>query len=144
MKPAEFIVFAGRVVSLGPAGARSAISRAYYGAFHVALEVLRELVGEGPGGPKAHVLVPQFLASSHDQDAMLASSLLSDLLGARIRADYRLSNSSVERMILAMDKVESARAVESKLASFAERCRQEPAAIQRLREGIERVKAIHK
>jgi hypothetical protein len=42
MEPAEFISFASRVVAYSKAGARSAVSRAYYGAFHKALSVLAD------------------------------------------------------------------------------------------------------
>ncbi len=43
MKPEEFIAFAGKVATFDRAGARSAVSRAYYGAYHAALELLSEL-----------------------------------------------------------------------------------------------------
>jgi hypothetical protein len=45
MDGSAFIVFASRLAvatASGPAGYRSAVSRAYYGAFHLARELLQE------------------------------------------------------------------------------------------------------
>ena len=58
MQPSEFITLAGKLASmnLGAAGARSAVGRAYYGAFHLAKGVLDEFASAPPRNGNGHVL----------------------------------------------------------------------------------------
>lgn len=79
MDGSEFVGLSGRIVSMGRAGARSAVSRAYYGAFHIAMRLLDELDRAPPRSGKAHNLVPQMLESAGHPDGRAAGTLLSDL-----------------------------------------------------------------
>ena len=123
----DFIQFAGKLAtSADPASLRSAVSRAYYGAFHLAGEFLVDIGRPVPRNANAHVLVARMLQSSGQPDAVRAGSLLGDLHSDRIKADYRLDDRRVETAAFARLKVEIAHAVRSAL----DQCRLEPARSQ--------------
>ena len=144
MDASDFITFAGRTVNLGKAGARSAISRAYYGAFHIACDILLELNARVPRGGKSHNLVPQYIHSANHALGTLAAKMLLDLHTERIRADYDMSSESVERPELARLRVESALEVQRLLEQFRQDCRADPGLRQQLHDGVAKVKAVHK
>src|SRR5688500_14353012 len=98
MDPAEFITLSSKLVAMGRAGARSAISRAYYGAFHLALEALAEFRVAPAANGRAHNLVPLFLDCADSPHADAAASSLKDLYTKRIAVDYRLSDADVETL----------------------------------------------
>lgn len=120
MKATDFIALAG-TLSVQPETARlrTSISRAYYGAFHLATEFL---AGLGFNVGKDHDLHKPLLASKHPL-AMDAGRSLSDLYEFRRRADYRLADPDVEQQSRAMRCVELAKRVESILLQ----CNAEPA-----------------
>jgi uncharacterized protein (UPF0332 family) len=119
----DFIALAGKLVAphaADEAACRTAISRAYYGAFHIARSFLVE-VGFAPvANANVHGFVQHFLHGSGHADARRAASLLSHLQAARNRADYRLDDSRfgsrdeamllVERAVLAVSAVDRCRA----------------------------------
>lgn len=120
MKPVEFITLAGTLsVQADKARIRTAISRAYYGAFHLVTEFL---VGLGFSTGKDHDFHKPLLASKHPL-AMDAARILADLYDDRRRADYRLADSDIEEQLRAMRCVELARRIESLLLQ----CNAEPA-----------------
>jgi len=121
MRADDFIEFAGRVAGLGAAGARSAVSRAYYGALHLAAALLEELGVPLPAG-RTHGIVPILLQNSGDDDARIAGRLLSDLHSDRIKADYRLKNVDVETLRFAMLCVERAHEIRALLDAFRVHC----------------------
>ncbi len=119
MKPAEFIALAGTLsLQLETPRVRTSISRAYYGAFHLATEFLADL---GMSAGKDHDLHRPLLASRHPL-AVEAGNYLSDLYDFRRRADYRLGDAEVEQQARAMYCVERARRIESLL----KQCSAEP------------------
>jgi uncharacterized protein (UPF0332 family) len=131
---------------MGQAGARSAVSRAYYGAFHIAQDLLFELatVSRGAGAGKSHTLVPQYLRESQHPDAKQAASLLSDLHSDRIKADYRLGDANVETIGFAKLNVEAAKQIQQRLASFRIACKSDPDVLVALRAGVKKVQAAHR
>ena len=98
MQAGEFITLSGKLaaMNLGAAGARSAVSRAYYGAFHLAKGVLDEFASAPPRNGNGHVLVPAFLESANHVDSTIAARLLQDLHTARIKVDYQLGDTRFE------------------------------------------------
>jgi hypothetical protein len=144
MDATEFISVSAKLVGWGKAGARSAVSRAYYGAFHLACELLRDLSGETLGSGIAHNLAVQFLGSADHVNAKAAARLLGDLHSHRIRADYRLLDPHVEQMEFAQRCVEHATEVQRQLAAFLQACDSDPAARERLVAGISQIKAAYK
>lgn len=116
----DFIALAGKlaaVPSADEATYRTAVSRAYYGAFHVARTFLVELGFEPVRNANVHAYVRRHLSGSGDADAVLASELLDDLQSARNRADYRLDDPEVGTRAHAMLIVERAQLVISAVDS---------------------------
>jgi uncharacterized protein (UPF0332 family) len=92
MKGDEFIRFAGLIVarfSTDEAGLRTAISRAYYGAYHLAIALLNRVCS----ARLDHGSVRRLLLESGIQAAVHAGRQLGDLQSDRIKADYRLDAS---------------------------------------------------
>lgn len=67
---------------------RSAVSRAYYAAFHVGCELLRALSFVVPHADRAHSYLWLRLANSTHSDVNNAGLSLKHLRGERNRADY--------------------------------------------------------
>jgi uncharacterized protein (UPF0332 family) len=130
----EFISLAGRLVAGATgdeAACRSAISRAYYGAFHVARAFLKELGFQPVRNANVHAFVRNYFAESGHREAYLAAAELSYLQAARNSADYQLDDSRVGTREAAMICVERAHCVVSTLDA----CRSE-AIRQTIRQGI--------
>ena len=143
MNPADFIALAGTIVGRGPAGARSAVSRAYYGAFHAASDLLADLEYDCPRNGKAHSLVPQFLQASADVDAQLAGGLLSDLHSERVKADYRIRDAGVETLSYGKAGVETASTVLHHLEAFKKAC-ESAEVVDDLRAAVAKIKQIRR
>ncbi|MFC1758813.1 hypothetical protein ACFL2H_08600 [Planctomycetota bacterium] len=130
MHPKEFITISGRIAGQGAAGARSAISRAYYGAFHTALLFLEDVDCTLPRNSNQHSLVQHALSNSSIDPAYDAGTLLSDLHGERIKADYRLENTNIETLASAQVAVEMADTISRLVGTLAESLREDPTRLQ--------------
>jgi uncharacterized protein (UPF0332 family) len=125
----EFIALASHLVvnsAFGNAEARyrSAISRAYYGAFHLVIEFLEYVAAKRiPENHTGHEQAYRMLFSSGVPAAMEAARALNDLRGERNRADYKLHAKGMDNRANAQEKVELAVYVRNSL----EQCRLEPA-----------------
>jgi uncharacterized protein (UPF0332 family) len=69
---------------------RSAVSRAYYAAFHVARDLMSGWGFTVPRGDRAHAYLWLRLSNSGDASVEIAGHHLKDLRSARNRADYEL------------------------------------------------------
>jgi uncharacterized protein (UPF0332 family) len=69
---------------------RSAISRAYYGCFHVARQLLQECGFQVPRGDQAHAYLWRRLSNSGHTDIVAAGRQLNQLRNDRNWADYDL------------------------------------------------------
>lgn len=97
MDPREFHTQAVNLLRAGrPADCRSAISRAYYAAFHVAAKILRSNGFAILDNHHAHEQVTRHLLGSGDPAVVAVGSQLTELRGARNKADYRLSLAAIE------------------------------------------------
>lgn len=128
MDPLDFIALAIRLSNgQNEAELRSAVSRAYYGAFHLARQYLQDCGVRFPRkethGAEIHQKVRYCLSHSADVDAMFAGDKLESLRGQRNKADYDLD--SVEFRI-AGNAVLRIRAAQE-IADALRRCRAEPA-----------------
>jgi uncharacterized protein (UPF0332 family) len=98
MAPERFLDLA-LILKGGPATAenyRTAISRAYYAAFHVGVAMLETLgirTTEGPGG---HGDVVRCLSACHDHELQEAGVRLRILHSRRRQADYKLTDPNAE------------------------------------------------
>ena len=108
----SFLPLAGHLVAntaLGDPEARfrTAVSRAYYGAYHVAVEVL----GLGLRVPKnfaGHEIVCRELRQTNHPSAGLAADLIGDLRTERNKADYDLAEAKFKTQSNAKLSVETA------------------------------------
>ena len=127
MTGSDFVDIAGKLLanspSPPPALCRTIVSRAYYGAFHLARAYLREL-GFNPSNNHRDTLHPIQVTS--DANAREAGKRLSDLQTHRIKADYELSDTLCHRIEVVREQVENA----AEVRTFLELCRQEPARSQ--------------
>jgi uncharacterized protein (UPF0332 family) len=130
----NFIALAGKLAVMShadEAAYRTAVSRAYYGAFHVARLFLTELGFEPVANANVHAFVRHYLSGSRHRDARLAAAELADLQQARNRADYQLDNPDVGSRAYAMVSVERA----TRIISALDRC-QAREARDSIRQGI--------
>jgi hypothetical protein len=117
MNAQDFLDFAGKTAHLHrePAGCRSTISRAYYGAFHLASEFMLEL-GISIDANHGH-LQHDFRAGQHP-DAIDIGAWLQELHSLRVKADYRLREPSVEMVAMGVQCVETAQELKRRLDSL--------------------------
>jgi uncharacterized protein (UPF0332 family) len=76
----------------GTADYRTAISRAYYAAFHHAGEFLTDLGVKPSSGQGAHGGIPHALNASQDKEIEKSGSVLASLYTQRRKADYFLND----------------------------------------------------
>ena len=94
----DFISVASELAAGGTeAHWRSAISRAYYGAFHVARTALANQGVFIPKDATAHVDVQNRLIQHKNIDVSNAGSMLSNLRTTRNKSDYRLVSHRVSQ-----------------------------------------------
>ncbi len=94
MRSDEFLVLAVELVAAGSeARHRTAVSRAYYGAFHFAKELLTAAGIILPDTAEAHRKMQMCLKEPRVDDARRAGDKLELLRGQRNRADYDLHTS---------------------------------------------------
>jgi uncharacterized protein (UPF0332 family) len=99
MDPRRFLDLSRRLLSgaaPSPEDFRSAISRAYYAAFHVAVDALR-VMSLPPGKASAvHGETARLLGGCKDKKIQSSACSLSDLHGRRVQADYHLEKTEPE------------------------------------------------
>ncbi len=144
MEPSEFLIFAGKAVAFGKAGARSASSRAYYAVFHQARILIEQLGNEKCGAGSAHNLVRQYLGATGNPQAVPASQKLSDLQRRRLQADYDLNNSRAETIHFAQASVEISTEVQKLLQAFRAACETDAATRDDLLIAIQKINKVHR
>ena len=124
MTGADFITLAEKLAASGDeVSLRSAVSRAYYGAFHLAREFLESIQRPVPRNANAHGQIARQLQHSQHPDACRAGSLLADLHSDRIRADYRLDYPQAGTELFAKRCLKTAREIQTAISA----CQDEPA-----------------
>ena len=114
MEAKEFAAFASRLSQAqgsGPAAFRTAISRAYYAAFNVAVHVLKQIGSPAFEGPGAHQEVACSLMACKDEALRIAGTSMDQLRTRRIQADYRMERIDVEKKTTAVQVCETAHEV---------------------------------
>jgi uncharacterized protein (UPF0332 family) len=122
----EFVQLAGKLVVLpgtDEAGFRTAVSRAYYGAFHLARGFLDEIGFAIPENLNAHGYLQNQLLNCGHSDAKTAGETLRLLHRNRLSADYRVEDRRFTTRDFAGKNVELAH----EFRSLLDRCRVEPA-----------------
>jgi len=91
MNPRDFLTLANALAAgTTEAAWRSAVSRAYYAAFHAARLLLRDLGFRTPRGDQAHAYLWMRLSNCGNARLEAAGQKLQDLRRERNRADYDL------------------------------------------------------
>src|SRR3954468_7630567 len=98
MNPREFLDLADEWSAGSREGEwRSAVSRAYYAAFHVARSLFLHCGFSVPPGDQAHGYQMVRLANAGHPDVQRVGNNLNDLRRVRNQADYDLSTSFTQR-----------------------------------------------
>jgi hypothetical protein len=101
MDPREFLAVAEEwSVGAREAEWRSAMSRAYYAAFHVAIRMFRRAGFTVPRGDQAHGYVWLRLANAGHPDVITTGNELNELRRDRNRADYDLADPFFQRLAI--------------------------------------------
>lgn len=101
MNGRDFLVLARTLAASGTEAAwRSAVSRAYYAAFHVAREMLGDLGFTVPPDEKAHAYLWLRLSNCGDAPTQKAGGDLSKLRRDRGVADYKLQQGFIQPLAL--------------------------------------------
>jgi uncharacterized protein (UPF0332 family) len=110
MRPHDFWRLADRLTAheKNPEGFRSAISRAYYAAFLTAVDFLAAMNISLLGGAGVHIELLNVLGNTGDAALLLARDSLDTLRKQRNRADYDLTDVTVETEANAMIRVKEA------------------------------------
>lgn len=130
----EFIRLAGKLVVLpgsDEATYRTAVSRAYYGAFHLVRRFLDEIGFPAPDNLNVHGYLPNQLINCGQQDAACAGQTLRQLHRNRLAADYRPEDDRFTTPDFARRNVELAHDFQSAMV----RCR-ESSACDEIQSGI--------
>src|SRR5436190_2161970 len=118
MNPRDYLIQASDLVGKeAPTAAdlRSAVSRAYYAAFNVAVALLKKMGVKAPENWEGHKLVAEALRYSEDQKVQAASHEMDDLRKARWKADYDMEDDEVEHQRTAAKFVARAKQAVKKL-----------------------------
>lgn len=127
MEPAEFISVGLRLAtSEREADRRTAVSRAYYGAFHVARRFLADCGLNFPQkemyGAEIHTKVRYCLGESGSANAVHAGKRLLTLRNQRNAADYDLDSTLFDTVAMVLQMVRMA----PEIVDAIEQCRREP------------------
>lgn len=133
----DFISLAAKLsASTGEAERRTSVSRAYYGAFHMALAMLESCQIQIASGDNPHKRLYQCLDNSGDNDLRLIADKLNTLRRIRNDADYDLLSShltntrNVQRHLQsAIATVDAIRNCNQRIAVLRQRLRQEARAL---------------
>jgi uncharacterized protein (UPF0332 family) len=107
MDPRDFLVLAQQLaVGTTESAWRSAVSRAYYAAFHVARQLMLDLHFRVPQADRAHAYLWLRLANCGDPQIQQAGADLNDLRRDRNGADYDLGR--LMRLRVAQTDVQAA------------------------------------
>jgi uncharacterized protein (UPF0332 family) len=138
MNPRRFLEVATRLVEQKGSGEfRSAISRAYYAVYNVAVAFL-EAMEFRKASTDYHVTLQQMLLNSADPEFEKIGSDLNDLHRKRIRADYFMSDPDPEQesnALVAIQKAEQMIQSFDQLPIYSERWKNIKAAIGRVNYG---------
>ncbi len=129
----EFLEFAAFLAAQNrnEVARRSAVSRAYYAAFHLARAFLKEVGVDVPANATGHEFIVLRLENCGHPEAYEAGSLLIDLRRERNRADYVL----VDRRFESVENVRAAIETASEFQRLLMNVSAEPARTQ-IRDGI--------
>lgn len=106
MNSIDFLNFAKDIFKKDkPINYRTAINRSYYAAYHVAVNLLEKSNVKIPKSGPGHGEVRKFLGNCGIKALEEAQSKLTNLYSDRIKADYNLANTIVEKKVNALKAI---------------------------------------
>jgi len=112
MNPRDFCELACRLAdNQNAADSRTVISRAYFAAYNVGVCFAERFGVEVPPKKGSHQLVVGCLSNTGDSRIDLTGQHLGDLAGMRVKADYRMTDTGVERSQTAKLWIERAKRI---------------------------------
>jgi uncharacterized protein (UPF0332 family) len=121
MNVRDFLTVAkGLLLGTTEASWRSAVSRAYYSAFHVARQLLEQVGFAVPRADRAHSHLWLRLSNCGDPTIQLAGRELNNLRGLRNRADYEVDRP------MSKDEAAGQVGVAEKIIEYLETAKAEP------------------
>ena len=118
MNPRDFHSLALRLANgTTPAEYRSAISRAYYAAYNVAVQFLEAMAIYKPKQGDLHRTLQNRLVASNDPEIRQVGDDLSDFHARRCKADYDMAHKGSESQQNALAAMKEASAIIAKLDS---------------------------
>ncbi len=118
MRPREFYDLAAQMAAVAkrPAEFRTAISRSYYAAYHVARELMTTLGGQfNPTDRETHVDVRRHLERSGNTVLVAVANDLRTLHNDRKTADYNIRDLTIEKQNEALARVSKALVIIEKI-----------------------------
>lgn len=119
MNGSDFIVLADHLVKqkLGPSGYRSAVSRAYYGCYHLARDVLKDFGWYCRDRANEHLWVQWHFENCTIATFVAIGKSLANLHQSRKHADYDLDKAFAETEANALTGVVRAERIKSEIAA---------------------------
>jgi uncharacterized protein (UPF0332 family) len=121
MDAREFLVLAGQLTAhkdARPVHFRAAIGRAYYAAFNAAVQALTEIGFPPAGSSNTHKQIVLMLQKCGDEELGVTGGILGDLHSNRLKADYELRRTNVEKLTAAQAAVETAAEIFADVDTF--------------------------
>ena len=110
MDPRDFLRHAEAVAASPDAAAqRSALSRAYYAVYNVAVDLLYSLRLRLPSGHAGHEVVRDYLLHSRLSSMQRTAAALANLQSLRVKADYMLRDPHPEQPPVVQEALARAR-----------------------------------
>jgi hypothetical protein len=125
MNGADFISISAVVVTHGEAGSRSATSRAYYGAFHLLLELLEDF-GCRLSHRTSHKTPLDCLEYATHESGKSVKIALGNLQGRRVKADYHFDEVAANTPEYGQYSISQARKIQTLILQFREACDANP------------------
>ncbi len=120
MEAKTFFTFSQKLVQMREEPAlRSAVSRAYYAAYHCSIGLVRELGFSFEKGAPAHEKIYQYLRNTEVQDAIAAANDLKLLRKRRNEADYELDSGEFKDHIACQIDLARTQLVISQIEKFS-------------------------
>ena len=108
MDPRDFLQIASDLLrSDNPANSRTVFNRSYYAAYNVCVDLLKGAGFRIYESAKGHGQVNNYLGNCGIRDLEEAQMKLANLMSQRIKADYRMHEPSVEKIINAKKAVKT-------------------------------------
>ena len=136
MEPSEFLTTAKQLLKNDTASnCRTIIGRSYYAVYNVSWDLLKSAGVNIGAGSSGHGIIPTYLNNCGIQELKEAQQLIVNLHADRIKADYNMNSSSVEKRVNAEKAIKKSETLIQTLRSYKTECK-----LQDIKDGIQKYK----